>query len=359
MPPDKIETTLEFIVPDGYVEDERVDVYLTRLIRNGTRSKVQKGIRDGAVTVDGTVVLRVSHRVQAGNRIVCQMMAPPPIEAVPEAIPLDIVYEDDRLIVVNKPAGMVVHPAHGNRSGTLVNALLHHVGGQVVRRGAAPRGGSAGLSTVNAFSNSSEDSAVRPGIVHRLDKGTTGLLVVAKDDEAHAIIARQFAARTIRRHYVGIVWGVPLAESSTVDRPIGRDPRDRKRMATSDRPDARGARTHLDLLEAFQHTAVVKFRLETGRTHQIRVHSRHLGHPIVGDETYGGSRLVFGPDTRVRRAFFRNIFERLSRPALHAASLGFEHPGTGKDVYFEAAVPDDMTDVMGRLRHREPLPGSH
>ena len=358
MESEKTETTVEFTVPEGYVEEERLDVYLTRLVRNATRSKVQKGIREGCVRVGETVVRRVSHRVQAGDHIMCRIVASPPIVAVPEAIPLDVVYEDDRLIVINKPAGMVVHPAYGNRTGTLVNALLHHVGSVSLRREDSVSDRAAGLSTVNAFSRSSEDPAIRPGIVHRLDKGTTGLLVVAKDDEAHAVIARQFAKRTIQRHYLGLVWGVPPDASTTIDRAIGRDPRDRKRMATSDRPGSRSARTHIELVEAFAHTAVARFRLETGRTHQIRVHSRYAGHPIVGDDTYGGTKLVLGPDSRVRRAFFRNIFERLSRPALHAASLGFDHPDTGKQVYFEAPLPEDMADVIDRIRLNEPAGGT-
>ncbi len=351
MPPEETIVTLD--VPPGYQEHERLDVYLTRCLPNATRAKVQRGIRQERVQVNGAVVTRPSHTVQAGDCIVCRLPKPPPIEARPEPIPLDVVYEDDHLLVVNKPAGMVVHPAYGNRTGTLVNALLHHVGAGTLNVDDVEdeeADEEVGLSTMNAAPSYAGDPGIRPGIVHRLDKDTSGLLVVAKDDETHAGLARQFAERTIRRRYLALVWGVPDPPAGRVEAPLGRDPRDRKRMAVVPPERGKYAVTHYELVEPLAFTALVAFRLETGRTHQIRVHARHIGHPVLGDPTYDGMAIRRGPTHGTRQAFFRNLFERMPRQALHAHTLGFTHPLTGEALDFSAPLPEDMAYVLERLR---------
>ena len=350
---EKQETVIDLEVPAGYQEEARLDVYLTRFVQNASRTKVQRGIKAGHVTVNSEVVRRPSQVVQAGDVIRCRVMRPPPLEVTPEAIPLDIVYEDDALIVVNKAAGMVVHPAFGNRTGTLVHALLHHVGGGPLRLG----GGEAdapdddlGLSTINAAPSRPGDPVVRPGIVHRLDKDTSGLMVVARDDATHRALARQFEQHTIQRNYLGLVWGVPDPPDGTIDTPLGRDPRDRKKMAVVAPERGKQAVTHFETVEVMAFTALVRFRLETGRTHQIRVHARHLGHPILGDPTYDGRAIRYGPRTAKRRAFYNNLFKVLTRQALHAQTLGFVHPRTGQEVFFTANLPDDIQQTLDRLR---------
>lgn len=350
--PDKIETTVTLEVPAGYRENERLDVYLTRFIPNVSRSKVQQGIRQGMVTVSGRVVRRPSHPVQSGDVLVCRIMRPPPIRAEPEEIPLDILLEDEHLIVVNKPAGMVVHPAYGNRTGTLVNALLHHVGAPSISFEDADDEAVAdddeiGLSVVNATPGPGSDVSIRPGIVHRLDKDTSGVVVVAKSDEIHRGLARQFAERSIRRHYIALVRGIPASNAGRIETLIGRDPRDRKRMTVLERGRGKRAITHFEVVEAFDVASLVRFRLETGRTHQIRVHAAHIGHPVLADATYGGDRLVGSGTSRAR---LKNILAMLPRQALHAASLGFIHPAGEEEVYVEAPLPDDIRRALEALR---------
>lgn len=350
------EWVISLEVPPGYREDARLDVYLTRFLPNASRAKVQQGIREGRAIVNGRAQTRVSYRVQPNDRIVCHLDRPPPTEAKPEAIPIDVVYEDSWLIVVNKPAGMVVHPAHGNQTGTLVNALLHHVGAGAISVDDLEDVDEedVGLSVVNAAPVGPGDLSIRPGIVHRLDKDTSGLLVVAKDDLTHRRLARQFEERTIKRRYVAIVWGVPDPPSGTITAPIGRDPRDRKRMAVVGADSGKLAVTHYEVQERHAHTAVVHFRLETGRTHQIRVHAVHLGHPVLGDVRYDGARIRSGPVTARRRVFFENVFGIMPRQALHAETLGFVHPHTRQELSLAAPMPADMTEVLERIRRAEP-----
>jgi len=347
------ETVIELEVPPGYHEEARLDVYITRFMPNASRSKVQRGIREGRVTVNGLLITRPSHTVLPGDVIQCRLPRPPPLEALPEALPLDIVFEDDALIIVNKAAGMVVHPAYGNRTGTLVNALLYHVGGQALHLDSDEDtflDDDVGLSMVNAMPLQPGDPAIRPGIVHRLDKDTSGLMVVAKDDETHRGLARQFEARTIRRSYLGLVWGVPTPAAGIIDAAIGRDPRDRKKMAVVSPEQGKEARTGYETVEDLGFTALVRFRLETGRTHQIRVHALHRGHPILGDPTYQGQQIRYGLRTAKRRAFFNNLFSIMPRQALHAQTLGFVHPRTGETVFFTSDLPEDFQEVLDRLR---------
>ena len=354
-PEQRTEHLVELVVPHGYVEGVRLDRYITRFLPNVSRTRVQTGIAEGYVTVNGRVVDRPSYGVQANDVIVCRIMRPPPIEARPEPIPLDVVYEDEHLIVVNKPAGMVVHPAYGNRTGTLVNALLHHVGAGAIEIESDEEEAleeDLGLSTINVVPPPG-DPSIRPGIVHRLDKDTSGLLVVAKSDTAHRHLAKQFADRTINRRYIAILWGVPDPPAGRIEGDVGRDPRDRKKMTVVKPGRGKHAVTHYEVLEPFLYTCVAAFRLETGRTHQIRVHARHINHPVLGDETYGGRSVRVGPATANRKAFFNNLFVRLPRQALHAETLGFVHPATGERMDFQADPPEDMEFVMRRLREVE------
>lgn len=338
------------VVPSGYREEARLDVFLTRKLLNATRSKVQKGIKDGRVQINGKRVTRPSHLVHAGDRIECKVLRSPPIQAVPEDIPLDIVFEDEWLLVVNKPAGMVVHPAYGNRTGTLVNALLHYVGGGTVTiESLDDDDGDPGLSTAHARPPGDGNPAIRPGIVHRLDKDTSGLLVVAKDDSAHAGLAKQFVDRTITRDYLAIVLGIPQ-QSGTIQGNIGRSKRDRKKMAVVRSGEGKNAVTHFDVIESFLDSALVQFRLETGRTHQIRVHAASIGHPVLGDESYGGTDLKRTVGSRRRRSFYKNVIKGLGRQALHARSLGFVHPITGEALRFECGPPREMAGAIDRLR---------
>lgn len=321
----------------------RVDVYLARRMAC-SRNKIQQAIRNGGVRVNDTVIRRASRSLIAGDVLTVQMAPVRPIRLQPEPLPLDIVYEDASLMVINKAAGMAVHPGAGRPSGTLVNALLHHVG-------AAPgewAGQVDGLSTGPEASS----EVIRPGIVHRLDMDTSGLMVVAKDDYTHQVLQAQFEARTIDRQYVGIVWGIPVPRSGEINAAIGRDSRVRIRMAV--RAGGRSAVTCYETLATFAHASLVSFRLQTGRTHQIRVHAQHIGHAIMGDKVYNGDSILYGPVTLRRRAFYRNLFERLPRQALHAQRLGFVHPRSGVLMCWERNWPSDMECAIERL-HRDPI----
>jgi 23S rRNA pseudouridine1911/1915/1917 synthase len=312
------------VVPPGK-KKERLDLFLVHHVENATRSKVQQAIRDGAVLVDGECV-RVSHRVTPGETIQVNLPKPPPPDVVAENIPLEILYEDESLLVVNKPAGMVTHPAHGNYTGTLVNALLYHC---------------SGLSTF--------DDMTRPGIVHRLDKDTSGLLVVAKNGVAHAHLARQFARRTVEREYQAIVWGTFREGSGVIEAQLGRSKSDRKKIAVV--KEGKHAVTEYAVLEEFSYLSRVALRLRTGRTHQIRVHLAHINHPVFGDPTYNGRRVVWGPGTPRQRSEVQRLLELIPRQALHARTLGFVHPVTGETVRYASSLPEDMERVLSHLRN--------
>lgn len=355
--PERVETEVQLLVPEGYAEDGRLDMYVTRFLQNVSRNKAAKGIKDGRVTVNGKVISKVSYPVQAGDEIVCTLLKPPPLEIVPEDIPLEVAYEDEFLMVVNKPAGMVVHPAFGHRTGTLVHAVLFHLGSGRVSfedEDPNPETEETGLSMMNSGPQFEGDTALRPGVVHRLDKDTSGLLVIAKSEVAHAGLAKQFEQRTIRRQYQALVWGIPKEEEGRIEAALSRDPRDRKRMAVVRDDRGKFAATNWKLEESFIFSSRMSFRLETGRTHQIRVHARHIGHPIMGDGTYGGLGVVRGADTGNRRAYYRNLFKAMPRQALHAETLGFTHPMTGEELDLHTPIPSDMQTALERLRRGEP-----
>lgn len=318
-------------VPDGAPGD-RLDRVLAGLIADMSRARIQSLIKGGQVTVGGRTIVEPKHRVNAGDTIEVRVPPPQPATPQPEAIPLDVVHEDADLIVIEKPAGLTVHPGAGTPSGTLVNALLHHCAGSL-----------SGIGGVE-----------RPGIVHRLDKDTTGLMVAAKTDAAHRDLSAQFAdhGRTgdLERGYLAIVWGVPDRRRGTIDAPVARSPQNPEKMAV--RRGGREAITHYELIQTFADgegrplASLVECRLETGRTHQIRVHLAHIGHPLLGDTVYGSG---FRSKERLLTERQREALEGLGRQALHAYLLALRHPSSGEVLRFESDLPGDMRALIDAL----------
>ncbi|HHC78375.1 MAG TPA: RluA family pseudouridine synthase [Flavobacteriia bacterium] len=308
-------------------EPLRVDKFLLNFIENATRNKIQQAIKAGNVLVNDTVV-KANHKVKP-NDVVRVVLAHPPHEnlLVAENIPLDIVYEDDAVLVVNKPAGMVVHPGHGNYSGTLVNGLIYHI--------------------ENLPKNSNE----RPGLVHRIDKDTSGLMVVAKTEMAMTHLANQFFDRTTERRYLALVWGNLSDEEGTITGHIGRSFKNRLQMDVfADGEYGKHAVTHYKVVERFSYVTLVACKLETGRTHQIRAHFKYIGHPLFNDERYGGERILKGTTFTKYKQFVENCFKVLPRQALHAKTLGFEHPVTKKWMQFDSELPEDMQLALEKWR---------
>jgi 23S rRNA pseudouridine1911/1915/1917 synthase len=306
----------------------RVDKFLMNFIENATRNKIQQAAKTGHIWVNETIV-KQNYKVKAGD-IVKVLFEHPPHEnlLVPEDIPLDIVYEDEELLVVNKPAGLVVHPGHGNYSGTLINGLLYHIESLPV--------------------NSNE----RPGLVHRIDKDTSGLLVVAKTELAMTHLAKQFFDKTSERQYVAMVWGNMEEDEGTVEGHIGRHPKNRLQMQVfPDGAHGKEAITHYKVLERLGYLTLVSCKLETGRTHQIRVHMKYIGHTIFNDERYGGHNILKGTTFTKYKQFVENAFKILPRQALHAKTLGFVHPKSGKLMRFDSEIPEDMTNCIEKWRH--------
>ena len=301
---------------------KRVDRFLAEQELGCSRSYLQKLMARGHITING-VQTKSSYAIRPGDRILVRLPEPAILRIDPEDIPLEFLFEDEHLLVVNKPPGMVVHPAAGHRSSTLVHALLHHC---------------KNLSGIGGV--------LKPGIVHRLDKDTSGLLVVAKDDATHRDLARQIEERTIARRYLALVWGKPRTREGRIVAPIGRHPSDRKKMAVTDEHRGRVAATHYRLMEQFDFLSMLALRLETGRTHQIRVHMSHIGHPVLGDPQYGGreKRLKgIAPEFRIKA---RSLLKQMPRQALHAATLDFVHPKTGAPMEFSAEMPEDMKRLL-------------
>ncbi len=311
------------IVVPAKQSKERLDVYLTHQVQNATRTKVRSAIDAGFVLVNGKQV-KASHAIAPGEVIDISLPHPPRPEARAEDLPLNIVYEDDQLLIVNKSAGMVTHPAFGNYTGTLVNALLHHCNA---------------LSTVN--------TEMRPGIVHRLDKDTTGLMVVAKNDVAHHLLARQFSRRTISREYWAIVWGRFQQPKGTIDASLGRSKKDRKKVAVT--AEGKQAVTDYEVIKEFDFLSLIRLKLRTGRTHQIRVHLAHVGHPVFGDPTYGGRSHQWGGLEGKRAHLVQDLLKRIGRQALHAKTIGFVHPATKETVEFDSELPEDMQEILKLL----------
>ncbi|GAB3996699.1 RluA family pseudouridine synthase [Spirosoma daeguense] len=307
----------------------RVDRFLMDRLQNATRTKIQAAIDVESVRVNGNVT-KASYKVKPLDIITVSLPHPPrDTDIKPENIPLNIVFEDDELLVLNKPAGMVVHPAHGNWDGTLVNALVYH------------------------FQNlpTSRNGDIRPGLVHRIDKDTSGLMVIAKTEYAMTHLARQFFEHTIERTYYALAWGVPASADGTITGYIGRSVRDRKVQAIyDDETKGKWAVTHYKTLEDLRYVALVQCNLETGRTHQIRAHMKHIGHPLFNDAMYGGDRILRGNPVGSYKAFVENAFKLLPRQALHAKSLGFIHPKTKQWLQFDSELSDDFQAALNKWR---------
>lgn len=320
-------------VTDKGQEPLRLDKYLMNRIEGATRNKVQQAIETGMVLVNDTEV-KANYRVKAFDKIVVyDERQPDGDEIVPENIPLNIVYEDDDILVVDKPVGMVVHPGSGNRNGTLINAVAWHIQQQ------QPPGQEA------------QDKLARSGMVHRIDKNTSGLLVLAKNLQALNGLAKQFFAHTVHRRYVALVWGDFEEETGTIVAHVGRHKRFRKLFTAYPEGDSgKDAITHYKVIERFNYVTLVECRLETGRTHQIRVHMQHIGHPLFNDDFYGGDKIVKGTVFTKYKQFVDNCFAMCTRQALHAKELGFIHPATGKEMMFVSELPTDISGVIEKWR---------
>lgn len=344
--PEYIEHRFDFVVSKGQLP-ERLDVYLTGHISSATRTKVQKAIDEGCVLVNGSKA-KASRKVQPNDKIQCVLLRPPPIELIPEDIPIQIVYEDEYLMVVNKPPGMCTHPGFGNRHATLVNAVLYHLGFRQSIPIEIEDEDEESESEINEGQIFASE-AIRPGVVHRLDKDTSGLLLVSKDPTTHAKLAKQFADRTIQRYYYSLVWGNFDEDNGTIEGDIGRSHRDRKLFAVV-KKDGKSAKTDWLVVERFQHATLMRLKLHTGRTHQIRVHLSHNNHPVFGDMSYGGDTVAIGGNNPQFKKMATDALKTISRQMLHAATLGFEHPYTKEFLNFSSALPEDMLSVIARFR---------
>ena len=315
-----------FDIPKGQ-EFLRIDKYLMHMLPNSTRNKIQNAATNGNIYVND-VPVKSNYKVKPLD-VVRILLSHPPFEnrVDPENIPLDIVYEDETLLLVNKEPGMVVHPGHGNYTGTLVNALAYH------------------------FENLPMNSSERPGLVHRIDKDTSGLLVIAKTEAAMTHLAKQFEAKTSEREYIALVWGNVKEDQGTIEGNIARHVKDRMQMAVFADPEiGKPAVTHYKVLERFGYVTLISCQLETGRTHQIRVHLKHIGHTLFNDERYGGHLILKGTTFTKYKQFIDNCFKTLPRQALHAKTLGFVHPTTGEMKRFDTELPQDMQEVIEKWR---------
>ncbi|MBT4776021.1 MAG: RluA family pseudouridine synthase [Crocinitomicaceae bacterium] len=313
-------------VADKGQEPLRIDKFLIDRVPNTSRNRLQIAAKNGNILVNNSPV-KSNYKIRPNDKV--SIVLPYPIreiELIPENIPIDIVYEDEDLLVLNKQAGIVVHPGYGNYSGTLVNALVYHF--------------------ENLPSSSEYDS--RPGLVHRLDKNTTGIMVVAKSENALTHLAKQFFNRTSDRRYYALVWGDVLEDAGTVEGKVGRSVKNRKIMDVFDDDSEYGkpAVTHYEVIQRFGYVTLIKCKLETGRTHQIRIHMKHIGHPLFGDPEYGGNKILKGTTFSKYKQFIENCFSILPRQALHAKTLGFEHPVTNEWMSYESDLPEDMKLVL-------------
>ncbi|MGD0755555.1 MAG: RluA family pseudouridine synthase [Bacteroidales bacterium] len=307
----------------------RIDKFLSDRLENSSRTRIQNAANAGNILVNNNAV-KPNYKIKPGDIVQVVLPTPPrEIELIPENIPLNIVYEDDDVLVVNKAPGMVVHPAYGNYTGTLVNALMWH------------------FRDLPLFSSGES----RPGLVHRLDKNTSGILVIAKNEFALNRLSKQFYDRTTERRYNALIWGIPDPQEGTITGNIGRSIKDRKIMQVfKDNSEGKTAITHYKVLEDLGYISLIECKLETGRTHQIRVHFSHIKHPLFNDEEYGGNQILKGTTFTKYQQFIKNCFKILPRQALHAKSLAFDHPVTGKRLFFDSNLPDDMVQVIEKWR---------
>ncbi|TDL99332.1 MAG: RNA pseudouridine synthase [Flavobacteriaceae bacterium] len=309
----------------------RVDKFLMNFIENATRNKIQLAAKENHIFVN-EVPVKANYKVKAFDKVSVKLSYPPFENTVEgEDIPLDIVFEDDSVIVLNKPPGLVVHPGHGNYSGTLVNALKFHF---------------------DKLPSMDQNRLDRPGLVHRIDKDTSGLLVIAKTENAMDGLAKQFFDHSIERRYMALVWGNIEEESGTITGNLARDLKDRMQMSVFDDPEiGKHAVTHYKVVERFRYVTLVQCKLETGRTHQIRAHFKHIGHPLFNDARYGGDKILKGTTFTKYKQFIENCFKVLPRQALHAQTLGFLHPQTGERLQFEQPLPEDLQEVLMKWRN--------
>lgn len=309
----------------------RIDKFIAIHVKNASRTKIKDAIDSESIKVNGNII-KPSYKIKPGDKVAISLAKPPkePTEIVPQDLPINIIYEDDTVMLINKHPDMVVHPGYNNWDGTLVNALVHHF---------------ANLPT-------SKNGAIRPGLVHRIDKGTSGLLVIAKTEYAMQHLARQFADHSTERTYYALVWGEPLEDKGTINANVGRSFKDRR--VTDVFPDGehgREAITHYEVIRRMRYVSLVKCNLETGRTHQIRAHFKYLGHPLFGDTTYGGDKILRGNSFTKFKQFVENCFQIMPRQALHAKSLGFEHPKSKEWMQFDSELPDDFVELMDKWDH--------
>ncbi|MCK5737566.1 RluA family pseudouridine synthase [bacterium] len=320
---------VDIVVPEG-AGTIRLDQFLTDTLPDASRSFAKKLIKNGQVLVNAVCQEKANYRVHPNDFILVNVPPPRKLDMIAQDIPLDIVFEDDHLLVINKSAGLVVHPAAGNYEGTLVNALLHHC---------------SNLSGIGGVE--------RPGIVHRLDKNTSGLLVVAKDDVSHRGLSEQFANRTIVREYYALLWGHLKESEGRVETWLNRNTKDRKVMMVSSEGDGKFAATNFQVLKEFAFTSLVTFKLDTGRTHQIRIHAKHLGHPLFGDPEYHGRERQVSQLLPRHRYFAEKLLNEMPYQALYARKLGFTHPVTGKFMEFESNFPDAFQSVLDQIEAYE------
>lgn len=324
------------LVVDKGQEQLRIDKFLMNRIENASRSRIQAAAEAGNILVNGNPT-KSSYKVKPGDVITIVLAHPPrDREIKPENIPLNIVYEDDELVIVNKPPGLVVHPGYGNYSGTLVNALMYH------------------FQHLPMF----KKGEMRPGLVHRIDKDTSGIMILAKNEIALSKLAKQFFDRTTDRKYLALVWGDFKDDAGTVIGHLGRSPKNRKMMEVFPEGDqGKHAVTHYQVIERFGYVTLIQCKLETGRTHQIRAHMKHIGHPLFNDSLYGGDKILKGTTFAKYKQFIENCFQLLPRQALHAKSLGFTHPSTGEWMLFDSELPADITGVLEKWRRYAPVKG--
>lgn len=316
------------IVVDGGQAKLRIDRFLMDRLANVSRNRIQEAIKKGFIKVDNKEI-KPNYRLNPHETITISLPNPPrDTELIPENIALDITYEDDTLLIVHKPAGMVVHPAYNNWTGTLVNALAYHF-----------------QNLPNMAGNDG-----RPGLVHRIDKETSGLLVIAKTEQAMQHLAAQFACHSIERTYYALVWGIVKQDQGVINAPLGRSQKDRRIVQVYNQEGEYGkhAVTHYQVLKRLRYVTLIKCNLETGRTHQIRAHMKYLGHPLFADKSYGGNQILKGTIFSNYKAFVQNCFKTMPRQALHAKSLGFIHPKTNQEVFFESELPHDFVEVLER-----------
>jgi len=312
---------------DSGQEPLRIDKFLMSRIENATRNKIQNAAKQGFIRVNEKIV-KSSYKVKKDDKIRV-LFTHPRYENLltPEKIDLNIKYEDESIIIINKKSGMVVHPGHGNYSGTLINALLYH------------------------FNNLPTNSSNRPGLVHRIDKDTTGLLVIAKTEKSMTLLAKQFFKKTVQRLYYALVWGDVKDNEGEINAPIGRNPKNRLQMIVyEDIEGGKEAITNYKVIERFGYVTLISCKLKTGRTHQIRVHMKYLGHTLFNDERYGGDKILKGTVYTKYKQFVDNCFKLLPRQALHAKTLGFIHPKTKEEIFFDSEMPDDMNKVIDKWR---------